>query len=70
MDKESFKFYLRWLETASDDELLEKRDRLVDFLSSALTPHVSADAHKLISLIDEERLARAAVQRVFDRQRS
>lgn len=70
MDKESFKSFLGWLETASNSELLEKQKRLVEFHSSALAAHVKADARRLISLIDEELLARAAVQKGSDRKQS
>ncbi len=70
MDRESFKSFLGWLETASNDELLEKQNRLVEFRSLALAAHVKADARRLISLIDEELLARAVVQKCSDRKQS
>ena len=62
MDKESFKAFLVWLESASNDELLEKQERLIEFRASAKDAHVKSDAHRFIRFIDEELLARASVQ--------
>ena len=51
--------FYRWLETASDRELLARRDGLVSLRARFTEVEVQAEATRYLKLIEEEMLARS-----------
>lgn len=60
MDKEFFIAFLRWLDTASDQELDQRQAQISQLLDDRRlnSPGPRKDAEWMIRKIDEERLAR------------
>lgn len=59
MDHEEVKAFWRWLEEASETELLEKKERINQLLDKLHDRDVKRDARMMIRAIDAEILARA-----------
>jgi len=68
MDKSTLKHFLRWLDTASEAELLARQADLEGFKEQTGYREIRRDITLLLRLIDEERLARWEVAML--RQRS
>ena len=68
MDKSTLKYFLRWLDTASEAELLARQADLDGFKEQTCYRELRRDINLLLRLIDEERLARWEVAAL--RQRS
>lgn len=59
MDKQSFLEFLKWLGTASLDELRDKHREINDVLQNTLrNADVRADAKRMMRLIEQEIIAR------------
>jgi len=62
MDKEAIKAFIAWLETASEEEILKRRDQALSARVS--TREGKSDVRLALRLIDEELIARLDLKRV------
>ncbi len=60
MDREFF----GWLDSASDGELADRKQRLVELLETLRDADVRTEANRMVREIEHEQLARTAVKRV------
>jgi len=61
-DKEAIKAFIAWLETASEEEILKRRDQALSARVS--TREGKSDVRLALRLIDEELIARLDLKRV------
>ena len=64
MDKETLRDFLRWLDTASEEELLARQADLIQLKARVHDRNVRRDINHLLRRIDEERLVRWEVQQL------
>ena len=59
MNKEFWKDFYKWVEAASDEELVAKKEELVQLLDQLYDPDYRGDVSRMIRDIEEEQVARA-----------
>ena len=61
MDKAEWKSFLRWLDSASAEELRQKKVRIAALCRDIDDRDVKADARRMVRLIDQDLLARESL---------
>jgi len=64
MDKATIKSFLGWLETASDEEIMERQSQALKSLDLIKSQEVRADVRLALRLIDEELIARFELKKL------
>lgn len=66
MDKETIKAFIAWLETAAEEEILQRREQALKVQVS--TREGKADVRLALRLIDEELIARLDLKHLNSRK--
>lgn len=62
MDKEFWKSFLGFLDSASEEEINARLEETQTFLKNARSPEVRGDAKRMIQFMEQELFARAQVR--------
>jgi hypothetical protein len=65
MDKATIKLFIAWLDEATEQQLVEKRQEIVRARQHVATPEGKADIKLALRLVDEEVLARLELSKIL-----
>jgi pyridoxine/pyridoxamine 5'-phosphate oxidase len=63
MDKDAIKAFIAWLETATEEEILQRREQALK--AQVSTHEGKADVRLALRLIDEELIARLDLKQIY-----
>ncbi|MDK9702521.1 MAG: hypothetical protein OEL20_05230 [Sulfuritalea sp.] len=69
MDKQTIKGFLAWLDSASEDSILERKKLFLETMKKVGTPEGRSDIRLGLRLIDEELIARLDLSKAQQAQR-